>query len=72
MTDNRYTGWRTSTRSGSNPGDCVEVGRSPDGGAGVRDSKDRHGPVLEFSSGEWASFVEALRDGRLGRQGSGY
>jgi hypothetical protein len=50
--------WRKSTRSSGNGGDCVEVADNLSGVVGVRDSKDRQGPVLAFSSTSWAAFVE--------------
>ncbi|SBT54168.1 DUF397 domain-containing protein [Micromonospora narathiwatensis] len=50
--------WRKSTRSSGNSGDCVEVADNLPGVVGVRDSKDRQGPVLTFSPAGWAAFVE--------------
>ncbi|MFF5175967.1 DUF397 domain-containing protein [Micromonospora sp. NPDC000089] len=50
--------WRKSTRSSGNQGDCVEVADNLAGVVGVRDSKDRGGPVLTFTPGDWAAFVE--------------
>ncbi|GIJ22578.1 DUF397 domain-containing protein [Micromonospora lutea] len=50
--------WRTSTRSVGN-GNCVEVA-TMDGGVAVRDSKDRHGPVLTFSLSAWRTFVTSV------------
>ncbi|MEG3633761.1 DUF397 domain-containing protein [Micromonospora palythoicola] len=47
--------WRTSTRSVGN-GNCVEVA-TVDGAVAVRDSKDRHGPVLTFPPSAWRAFV---------------
>ncbi|MGW3889437.1 DUF397 domain-containing protein [Micromonospora chokoriensis] len=47
--------WRTSTRSGGE-GDCVEVAGFAET-VGVRDSKDRQGPVLTFTPSAWAAFV---------------
>lgn len=55
--------WQTSSYSGSS-GDCVETARVPDGIA-VRDSKDRTGPVLQFSTDAWTAFLTAVKDGRL-------
>jgi hypothetical protein len=57
--------WRTSTRSGGNGGDCVEVADGLDGVVAVRDSKDRGGPMLVFTSGAWAAFVSGARCGRF-------
>ncbi len=48
--------WRTSARS-NNGGACVEVATNLPGVVAVRDSKDRDGPVLVFTSGEWRAFV---------------
>lgn len=48
--------WRKSTRSAT--GDCVEV--KSDGPVSVRDTKDRAGPVLTFTSMDWKRFLETL------------
>lgn len=55
--------WRKSSRSGSE-GDCVEVACFP-GAVGVRDSKDRQGPVLSFSLEVWEAFARATVAGAL-------
>lgn len=57
----RITNWRKSTRSG-NQANCVEVGCA-DAVVGVRDSKDREGPVLLASPAAWTSFVSAVTVG---------
>ncbi len=54
--------WRKSSRSGVNG--CVEVA-FVDGKVAVRDSKDRHGPVLVFTPAEWEAFVGGVRDGEF-------
>ena len=51
--------WRTSSRS-SAAGNCVEVADFRDAVA-VRDSKDRHGPVLVFDRNGWTEFVAHLK-----------
>lgn len=56
-------GWVTSVWSSGN-GNCVEVARTPDGVV-VRDSKDRNGPVLAFSDGEWNAFVAGTQNGQF-------
>ncbi|MGC4815031.1 DUF397 domain-containing protein [Micromonospora sp. DT228] len=49
--------WRTSTRSGSGGGNCVEVADNLPGIVGVRDSKDPTGPALVFGPVAWRAFV---------------
>ncbi|WP_053644608.1 MULTISPECIES: DUF397 domain-containing protein [unclassified Streptomyces] len=58
--------WRKSSYSNPDGGACVEV--SDDFAplvVPVRDSKTPHGPALVFPAGGWASFVAAVRGGRL-------
>ncbi|MGV9558536.1 DUF397 domain-containing protein [Streptomyces sp. NPDC003401] len=58
--------WRKSSHSNSDGGACLEL--SPDFAAvavPIRDSKVPHGPVLVFPAAGWASFVSAVKDGRL-------
>jgi hypothetical protein len=52
--------WRKSTRSGTNGGNCVEVG----GTARVvlaRDTKDRDGGALVFTADAWEAFTASLK-----------
>lgn len=56
--------WRKSSRSGNANANCVEVAVA-DRAVGVRDSKDRGGPVLEFGTDAWAAFTGAVRGGDL-------
>jgi hypothetical protein len=51
--------WRTSTFSFSN-GNCVEVA-SLNGGAVVRDTKDRDGAVLAIPAEAWREFILGFR-----------
>ncbi|MEU1602455.1 DUF397 domain-containing protein [Micromonospora matsumotoense] len=53
--------WRTSTRSSTNGGDCVEVADNLPGLVAVRDSKDRDGGVLSFTPAAWRSFLRLAR-----------
>ncbi|MGH3778541.1 MAG: DUF397 domain-containing protein [Pseudonocardiaceae bacterium] len=57
--------WRKSSYSNGNGGDCVEVADLPDGGRGVRDSKDPTGPALMFTATEWAAFTAGVRAGEF-------
>jgi Domain of unknown function (DUF397) len=53
---------RKSTHCANNG--CVEVA-FVDGQVGVRDSKDRQGPVLEFTANEWEAFLAGAREGQF-------
>jgi len=52
--------WRTSSYSGDNGGNCVEVGTTAPAIA-VRDSKDPGGPVLTFPAHAWTAFADELK-----------
>jgi Domain of unknown function (DUF397) len=54
--------WRKSSYS-ANVG-CVEVA-SLGSRVAVRDSKDKHGPVLVFTRTEWSVFLNSARDGKF-------
>lgn len=64
--------WRTSSYSGGNGGQCVEVAAlpgSPDGAQAswaVRDSKNPGDPVLAFSRGQWQRFTDQVKAGSAG------
>jgi hypothetical protein len=53
-------GWFKSSRSSSNA-NCVEVRLASSDEVGVRDSKDRSGPVLGFDGDSWTSFLNAIK-----------
>ena len=53
--------WRKSTRSSGN-GNCLEFAEFSEFVA-VRDTKDRTGPMLTFTSAGWRAFVERTKDG---------
>ena len=53
-------GWRKSSYSDGNGGDCVETA-SCDGVILVRDTTDRDGGTLALAAPAWTAFVEALR-----------
>jgi hypothetical protein len=54
--------WHKSARSGATG--CVEVA-TLERVVGVRDSKDRQGPVLVFRFDEWSAFLAGVRDGEF-------
>jgi hypothetical protein len=56
------TRWHKSTHSGGNG--CVQVAR-PGGAVHVRDSKNPASPVLTFDPGQWRTFIDAVKGGRL-------
>ncbi|MFU8851439.1 DUF397 domain-containing protein [Micromonospora sp. SL1-18] len=64
MADLTGAHWRTSTRSSSNGGNCVEVADNLPGVILVRDSKDRTGATLHFNPAAWHAFVDVVRDYR--------
>ena len=51
--------WRKSSYSGANGGQCVEVASAE--GVAVRDTTDREGVTLEFSTEAWKKFTRRLR-----------
>ena len=55
------TGWRTSSFSGSQGGNCVEVA-GQDRRVLVRDAKQAGaGPVLRFSAEAWHRFADQVK-----------
>ncbi|WP_258347918.1 DUF397 domain-containing protein [Saccharopolyspora gregorii] len=62
MTERDLTGatWFKSSYSPTQD-ECVEVALVP-GGAGVRDTKDRDGGTLSFTSTTWSAFLSTLKD----------
>lgn len=64
---NRYStvNWRTSSASGG-AGECVEVAK-PDSSVLARDSRDRSGPVLELTSGQWLGLLCRIKNGEAVR-----
>ncbi|MBW1603085.1 DUF397 domain-containing protein [Streptomyces sp. JJ66] len=57
--------WRKSSYSNQDGGACVEVSDDFSAVVPVRDSKEPHGPALAFPADGWASFVGAVKGGRL-------
>lgn len=52
--------WRTSSRSGNNGGQCVEVADAAPVVL-VRDTKNRGGETLAFTPEAWERFTASLR-----------
>jgi hypothetical protein len=57
--------WQTSSHSGSNGGQCVEVAANLPGVVAVRDSKNPHGPKLLATPAGWRTFVGGVKTGTL-------
>jgi hypothetical protein len=56
--------WRTSSASGG-AGECVEVAAASPFVL-TRDSRDRSGAVLTFTSSQWLGLVERIKNGDTG------
>jgi Domain of unknown function (DUF397) len=56
--------WVKSSLSFAN-GNCVEVSDQPEGTIGVRNSREREGPVLNFTVDEWQAFLGGVRNGEF-------
>jgi hypothetical protein len=57
------TEWRKATKSSSNGGNCVEVGRNLRGIVAVRDSKNPDGPKIVLRPASWQTFTASVRAG---------
>jgi hypothetical protein len=66
MPDGRPSGlrWIKSSLSFAN-GNCVEVADLPDGGIGVRNSRNPEGAILRFTPGEWHAFLGGAKNGEF-------
>jgi Domain of unknown function (DUF397) len=51
--------WRKSSYSNDNGGDCVEVASAD--GVMIRDTANRDGGTLTFSTEAWGTFTASLR-----------
>ncbi|WP_327047016.1 DUF397 domain-containing protein [Microbispora sp. NBC_01189] len=56
--------FRKSSFSGGG-NNCVEVATGLPGTIAIRDSKDRSGPVLAFTPGEWSAFIAGVKSGEF-------
>lgn len=57
--------WKKSSLSGGSGGNCVEVAGNLPGAVAVRDSKNPTNPALVFTSGEWHTFLDAVKSGHF-------
>lgn len=57
--------WRTSSHTQSYQ--CVEVGRTDDGDAAVRDSKNRSAGYFTVTARQWTLFVDNVCTGCFDR-----
>lgn len=57
-------GWRKASRSMAGNGDCVEAAAQVAGDIMIRDSKDPHGPILQYPTDSWHIFVRNAKQGR--------
>ncbi len=55
--------FRTSSRCSK--GNCVEVAPLPEGGAAVRDTKDRSQRPLVLAVDGWTGFLAAVKNGEF-------
>lgn len=54
--------WRTSSYSGGNGGECIQVVAKPSSGRVlVRDSKTPDGAVLALTSADWRRFTDHIK-----------
>jgi hypothetical protein len=59
--------WKTSSRSNSNGGQCVEAGPLADGSGrvAVRHSQHPDGSVIVYTRAEWTAFLAGAKDGEF-------
>jgi hypothetical protein len=52
--------WRKASYSSNGGAECVEIGGTPRA-VHVRDTQDRTGPMLRFSSDTWRRFTNQMK-----------
>lgn len=68
MPERNYGAWRKSSRSGTNGGNCVEVGFAGAGRA-IRDTKEAGSPdrsTLELSGSAFSAFLARVKNDEIG------
>nr|WP_041261728.1 DUF397 domain-containing protein [Pseudofrankia inefficax] len=63
-TDSAAWAWRRASFCGPEANACVDVAFGP-AAVAVRDSKDPSGPVLLFTTAEWAGFLSGVHNGEF-------
>jgi hypothetical protein len=63
-TDLSQAHWRKSSFSGGPNSNCVEIAPTHSGIA-IRDSKNRHGPVLLVDTPAWHQLIQSVRNGQF-------
>ena len=61
------SGWRKSSYSGGEGGNCVEVACLPNGEIAVRNSRHPAGPALVYTRAEIAAFLQGAKEGEFDR-----
>lgn len=61
QTDLSVAGWRASSYSNTDGGNCIEVAGLTRGVVPVRDSKRRAGPVVAVGAQAWSAFISLVR-----------
>ncbi|MFJ9629005.1 DUF397 domain-containing protein [Streptomyces sp. NPDC101175] len=61
MTTRAIVGPFVKSSASGQQDNCVEVAPLSDGGRAVRDSKDKTGPILQFTPTKWAAFVVGVK-----------
>jgi hypothetical protein len=54
-------GWRKSSFSGANGGDCVEVVEGYPAGVPIRDSANPNGPAIVVSRRAWSALMSSVK-----------
>ncbi|BDD73811.1 DUF397 domain-containing protein [Streptomyces violaceoruber] len=67
--ENHTRKWHSSSYSGGDGADCVEIATGHPAAVPVRDSKNPYGPELSFRADAWTAFVESLRRGGVSGPG---